>query len=154
MPSEFAVLTSLHGKRIGLDDADNLILTGGNRRLIQKQPAPASYNTAGPVTYTAADILGGIIVRDTNGASRIDVLPTAAQIVAAYKGAAVGDVLRCKIINGADAAEVLTINAGAGGAFDANQTAASCVIGQNASKDLFIRLTNVTPGAEAYVAYL
>jgi predicted RecA/RadA family phage recombinase len=31
-------------------------------------PAPASYSTAGPQTYTAADMLGGIIVRATNGA--------------------------------------------------------------------------------------
>jgi hypothetical protein len=46
----------------------------------------------------------------------------------------VGDVVRCLIVNGADAAEVLTLLVGAGGAFDANQTASSQVIGQNTSK--------------------
>lgn len=117
-------------------------------------PAPASYATAGPQTYTAADILGGIIVRDTNGASRSDVLPTAALLVAAIPGVRVGDVVRALIINGADAAEVLTIGAGAGGGFDTNQTAAARNIGQNASKILTIRFTNVTAASEAYVAYL
>lgn len=116
--------------------------------------APASYSTAGAVTYTAADILGGVIVRDTNGASRTDVLPTAALLVAAVPGAKVGDVLQCLIVNGADAAEVLTIGAGAGGGFDANQTASSRVIGQNTSKTLTVRLTNVTASSEAYAAYL
>lgn len=110
--------------------------------------------TAGARTYTAAEILGGIIVRDTNGASRSDVLPTAALLVAAMPGCAVGDTIRCWIINGADAAEVLTIGAGSGGAFDTNQTATSRVIGQNSSKLLHIRLTNVTALSEAYVAYL
>jgi hypothetical protein len=110
--------------------------------------------TAGNRTYTAAEILGGIIVRDTAGSSRSDVLPSAALLVAAIPGAAVGDVVKCRIINGADAAEVLTIGAGSGGGFDTNQTAASRVIGQNASKDVYIKLTNVTASSEAYVAYL
>jgi predicted RecA/RadA family phage recombinase len=117
-------------------------------------PAPRSYATVGAQVYTAADILGGIIVRDTNGASRTDTLPTAALLVAAIPGVRVGDVVRCQVINGADAAEVLTIAVGAGGAYDANQTAASQVIGQNGSKTLAIRFTNVTAAAEAYVAYL
>lgn len=116
-------------------------------------PAAASINTAGAVTYTAAQMLGGIIVRDPNGAGRTDVLPTAALLVAAIPGAAVGDIIKTQIINGADAAEVLTLSAGAGGAFDANQTAASQVIGQNNSKTITIRLTNVTPASEAYVVY-
>ena len=116
-------------------------------------PAAASYSTAGPQTYTAADIVGRTIVRDPNGASRSDVLPTAALLVAAMPGARVGDVIDCLIINGADAAETITIGAGTGGTFDANQTAASRVIGQNASKLVRIRLTNVTPASEAYVVY-
>jgi predicted RecA/RadA family phage recombinase len=76
-------------------------------------PAPRSYATVGAQVYTAADILGGIIVRDTNGGARTDTLPTAALLVAALPGVRVGDVVRCQIINGADAAEVLTIAAGA-----------------------------------------
>ena len=45
------------------------------------------------------------------------------------------------------------IAAGSGGAFDANQTAASRIVGQNNSKFIHIRLTNVTASSEAYVVY-
>jgi hypothetical protein len=115
---------------------------------------PISDATAGARTYTAAEILAGIIVRDPNGASRSDVLPTAALLVAAITRPAVGDVVKCLIVNGADAAETITIGAGTGGGFDTNQTAASRLIGQNASKIIHIRLTNVTAASEAYVVYL
>jgi len=37
--------------------------------------------TASNVTYTAAQLIGGTILRDTNGANRTDTTPTAAQIV-------------------------------------------------------------------------
>jgi predicted RecA/RadA family phage recombinase len=117
-------------------------------------PAAASYSTAGPQTYTAADIIGRTIVRDPNGAARSDVLPTAALLVAALPGVQVGDVIDCLIVNGADAAETITIGAGSGGAFDANQTAASRVIPQNTSKTVRIRFTSVTAASEAYVVYV
>ena len=120
---------------------------------IKKQTAPASYATAGPQTYTAADVLGGIIVRDPNGGNRTDTLPTAALLVAAIAKPRPGDTIDCLIVNGADAAETITVQAGTGGGFDANQTAASRVIGQNASKLLRIRLTVVAAGSEAYVVY-
>lgn len=116
--------------------------------------APTSDATAGARTYTAAEILGGIIVRDCAGGSRSDVLPTAALLVAAMTRPAVGDVVQCTIINGSDANEVITVGAGTGGGFDTNQTSASRVIPQNASKTVFIRLTNVTASSEAYVAYM
>ena len=116
--------------------------------------APTSYSTAGAQTYTAADLLSGTIVRDPNGAARSDVTPTAALLVAAIPGATIGDTVSTWIVNGADAAEVLTITAGAGATFDANQTATSRVLGQNTSKLMKCRLTNVTPAAEAYVIYV
>lgn len=135
----------------------------GSVRLIGEQPldkdtvsagpAAASKNTAGAVTLTAAEVLGGIVVADCAGAGRTYTLPTAALLVAAMPGAAIGDIVRCKIVNGSDAAETLTLAAGAGGAFDANQTAASQVIPQNTSKDVLIRITNVTASSEAYVVY-
>ena len=116
-------------------------------------PAAASKNTAGGVTLAASEILGGVLVADPNGADRTYTLPTAALLVAAMPGVQVGDIVRCYIINGADAAESIILAAGTGGAFDANQTAASRVIPQNSSKLLHIRLTNVTASSEAYVAY-
>jgi predicted RecA/RadA family phage recombinase len=117
------------------------------------RPAAASLATAGNEVYTAAQLIGGTIVRDCSGAGRNDTLPTAAQLVAAVPGAQVGDIIDTLIVNGSDAAETITLVAGAGGAFDANQTAASRVIPQNASKTIRVRLTNVTPAAEAYVVY-
>lgn len=116
-------------------------------------PAAASHADVGNVVLTAAEILSGIIVADTNGASRNYTLPTAALLVAALPGVQVGDVVRCLIVNGADAAEVITLIAGANGAFDVNQTAVSRVIGQNTSKVLHVRFTNVGVGTEAYVVY-
>ena len=71
--------------------------------------------------------------------------------MAALPGCAVGDVLRCYVVNGSDAAESITVDAGAGGAYDAAQIAASRIVPQNGSKTITIRLTNVTGGAEAYV---
>lgn len=116
-------------------------------------PAAASKATAGAVTLTAAEIIGGIVVADCAGAGRTYTLPTAALLVAAIPGAKVGDIVRCLVVNGSDAAEAITLAAGTGGDFDANQTAASRVVGQNTSKLVLIRLTNVTASSEAYVVY-
>lgn len=122
------------------------------RRLILGEGAPSSIATAGNVTLTAAQILGGTIVRDCAGGARTDVLPTAALLVAGLPGVAVGDIIECLLVNGSDAAEEITLTAGTGGGFDTNQTAASRIVAQNSSKMLRIRITGVqTP---AYVAYL
>jgi predicted RecA/RadA family phage recombinase len=116
-------------------------------------PAAASKNTAGGVTLTAAELLGGIVVADCAGAGRTYTLPTAALLVAAMPGVQVGDIVRFLLVNGSDAAEAITLAAGTGGAFDANQTAASRTVVQNDSKFVHIRITNVTPSSEAYVVY-
>jgi predicted RecA/RadA family phage recombinase len=130
-------------------------LLGGKLRWDKVESATAvSKATAGAVTLTAAELLGGIVVADCAGAGRTYTLPTAALLVAAIPGAKVGDVVRTKIVNGSDAAEDITVAAGTGGGFDTNQTAASRIIGQNNSKELLVRLTNVTASSEAYVAYL
>lgn len=126
-------------------------LTTGLGGLKGQMPALTAVNTGGAVTYTAAQILTGWIVRDCAGASRSDVLPTAALLVAAIDGVAIGDVVEVLFVNGSDAAEVITIGAGSGGAFDAIQVAASRVIPQNASKVVRIRITNITASSEAYV---
>jgi predicted RecA/RadA family phage recombinase len=119
----------------------------------ESSPTPSSVATAGAGTITAAMVLSKIYVRDCAGGSRTDTLDTAANIVAAVPNAKVGDVLDLLVINGSDAAEVITLAAGSGGAFDANQTASSRVVPQNASKLVKIRLTNVTASSEAYVVY-
>lgn len=118
------------------------------------KPAAASIATAGNETLTAAQLLGGTIVRDCAGGSRTDTLPTAALLVAAIPGVAVGDVVETLIINGSDPiTEVITLAAGSGGAFDANQTAVSRTILGTSSKLVRIRITNIGAATEAYVVY-
>lgn len=119
----------------------------------ESAPAAASKATAGAVTLTAAEIVGGIVVADCAGAGRTYTLPTAALLVAAIPGVAVGDIIRCLIINGSDAAETITLAEGTGGGWDTNQTSSSRVIPQNSSKLVAIRITNVTASSEAYVVY-
>jgi hypothetical protein len=126
---------------------------GNNLRLMFNKSAPASVATAGNATITAAQVLQGIYVRDCAGAGRTDTFDTAALLVSAVPNVRVGDVAKLHIVNGSDAAETLTLAAGTGGAFDTNQTAASRVIPQNASKDVYIRFTNVKVGSEAVVIY-
>lgn len=109
---------------------------------------PSSLNTAGAGTYTAAQLLSGIIVRDPNGASRVDTFDTAANILAAAPYLAVGDIFSFLLINGADAAETITIAAGTGGSFDANN-GASRVYAQNSQRLIMIRITSAT----TYVIY-
>jgi hypothetical protein len=155
------ILTSIHGRKVGLDADGNLLVEGGIvpgnaaaniGALVGKADAFASITTAGNVTLTAAQILGGHIARDPNGGSRTDTLPTAALLVAAIPNAHVGQVIRCYIGNGADAAETITIGAGTGGTWDA--ASAARVIAQNAGRWVIIRLTNVTAGAEAYAVMI
>lgn len=130
-----------------------LVRLNGTEAPMNDIGVPVSLATAGDVTLTAAQVLSGLLVVDCAGAGRTYTLPTAAILVAAIPGVQVGDIVRCKVVNGSDAAEAITLAAGTGGAFETNQTASSRVIGQNTSKELVIRITNVTASSEAYVVY-
>jgi hypothetical protein len=101
--------------------------------------------TAGAIVLTEAKVLGGIIERDPNGAHRTDVLPTAAAMVAALPGVRVGTVIPLEIRNTADAAENITMQAGAGGTDSGLMT-----IAENNTGLFEILFTNVTAAAEAY----
>lgn len=103
--------------------------------------------TADNLTYTAAQLLGGLIIRDP-GANRSDVSPTAALMVAAVKGAKVGDSFEFIIRNTAGADETITMTAGTGFTLSGTMT-----IGQNNSKRFLVRLDNVTSGSEACTMY-
>lgn len=94
-----------------------------------------------------------MIVRNPNGGNRVDVLPTAALMVAAIPQCKVGDAVDCLIINGAAATNTVQITAGTGGALDPNQTAGSATIAAASSRYISIRITNATKGSEAYVFY-
>ncbi|MDO8607692.1 MAG: hypothetical protein Q7R40_14230, partial [Phaeospirillum sp.] len=114
-----------------------------------KKIAATTDATAGASTYTIAQMLGGLILRDPAGASRSDVTPTAAAIVAGIVGAAVDDTFETWLVNTADAAEVITVTAGAG----VTLIPASITIAQNENAKLLVRLTNVTGASEAVTVY-
>lgn len=109
--------------------------------------------TAGNVTLTAAEVLTSILVVDCAGAGRTYTLPTAALLVAALPFKEVGMTISLLVVNGSDAAESITLAAGSGGGFDANQTAGSRIVEQNSSKNVLIRFTAIASGSEAYVVY-
>jgi hypothetical protein len=104
--------------------------------------------TAGARTYTAAELLGGLILRDPAGGNRSDVTPTAAQIVAGFGGCQVGSSFEFTIRNTADAAETITITAGAGVTLSGTMT-----IAQNNSKRFLAVMDNITGSAEAVTIY-
>lgn len=111
-------------------------------------------STAGAITYTAAQLLGGLIIRDPNGGGRTDILPTAALLVAAVPGVQVGSAFRFTIRNNADAAETITLNAGTGGTLSAaGQSTTTSTVVQNASREYLCYFSNVTPGSEAVIFY-
>jgi hypothetical protein len=116
------------------------------------RPVPTTIATAGPATYTPAQVLNGMILRDTGGAARTDVLPTAALLVAALGGSAVvGTTVALTIMNTSAGAFTVQITMGAGGTSGAANVLST--IAQSASKTFHIQITNVTLGAEAYTVY-
>jgi len=104
--------------------------------------------TAGANTWSAAELIGGMLLRDPAGDNRADVTPTAAQIVAGIAGAIVGSSFEFTIRNTADAAETITLTAGAGVTLSGTMT-----IAQNNSKRFLAVCTNVTGAAEAVTIY-
>ncbi len=104
--------------------------------------------TAGAKTYTAANLIGGLILRDPAGGARSDVTPTAAAIVAGIAGAIVGSSFEFTIRNTADAAETITLTAGSGVTLSGTMT-----IAQNNSKRFLAVCTNVTGSSEAVTIY-
>jgi hypothetical protein len=105
-------------------------------------------STAGANTWSAAELVGGMMLRDPNGDNRSDVTPTAAAIVGAIAGAIVGSSFEFTIRNTADAAETITVTAGAGVTLSGTMT-----IAQNNSKRFLAVCTNVTGSAEAVSIY-
>ena len=116
--------------------------------LIYPTTTPAVITTAGAVTYTAAQLLGCFIFRDPNGAGRSDTLPSAALLVAAIQGIAVGQCFVFTVRNDAGGAFTITMLAGAGVTISGTAT-----IAQSNLKECRVRFTNVTPGTEAYTIY-
>jgi hypothetical protein len=80
--------------------------------------SPVTVGTAGNVTYTAAQFLGGLLIRDCAGAARSDTTPTAAQIIEGLtvsgRPPVVGNAVEILIRNTSAGAFAVTLLAGAG----------------------------------------
>jgi hypothetical protein len=115
--------------------------------LINQKYVPLTKTTAAAVTYTYAEILQGLILRDPNGAARSDVLPTAALLVPQIEGVEVGSAIRFIMRNDADAAETITVVAGTGGTMKGTATVA-----QSNMKEFLLVVTAVgdTPTYDCY----
>lgn len=110
----------------------------------------SNVTTTGNVTYTYAQVLSGIITRDTGSSARTDTLPTAALLVPQIEGAEVGSTIRLLIRNTSAGAGTLTIAAGTGGTLSG--TTATSQIPYLQQEEYLIRVTAVgsTPTYTVY----
>jgi hypothetical protein len=108
-----------------------------------------SIATDGNVTYTAAQVTAGLIVRSGLTAARTDAFPAAADLVAALGNPAVGDSFTVVVLNDSAAANNLTVN-GASTGVTYKGTAA---LAQGEAGVFIVVLTDVTADAEAYTVY-
>lgn len=104
--------------------------------------------TSGTVAFTAAQAIGGLILRDPVGGPVSDTFPTAAAIVAAIPNAIAGSSFEFTIKNTADAAETITMQTNTGLTLVGTMT-----IAQNNSKRFMAVVTNAGSGTEAVTIY-
>lgn len=114
---------------------------------------PQSTTPGASSTISAFNLSPGIFIQAPS-VGNTSTFDTAANLVALVNarsaGAVVGDIIQCLLINGSGT-NTITLAVPASGSFDTNQS--NRVIAVNTSRYVFIRLTNVTPGSEAYVVY-
>lgn len=106
-----------------------------------------SLTSAAAVTYTAAQILGGLI-SDAISEANAATLPSAADVVAAIAGCAVGTSFDFFVKNAAASAISITLTAGTG-----NTLVGTATIAQNNTKHVRAIVTNITGAAEAVTYY-
>lgn len=117
-------------------------------RLVEVFQACTQITTSGAATYTAEQLLGGMISRSPNGANRTDALPTAALLQTAFPEVQVNDTLRFYVYNSAGSgAYTVTVQAGASGTL-----VGSGVIGTGMIKEFLLRFTAIgtTPTYTCY----
>lgn len=81
---------------------------------LTKKTTVTTLATAAAVTYTADQIIGGFIRRDTAGAPRADLLPTAVSIYNIMKNCKAGDSFTFTIENNSGAANAITVTTNTG----------------------------------------
>ena len=80
---------------------------------MQKSVVP-TYTTAAAITYSAADIESGLIIRDTNGLARADLVPTAATLNTYFRNPEANMSMRFIIRNSSGAANAITVTTNTG----------------------------------------
>lgn len=126
---------------------DNLTVLGDTtvKGSLVFRAQPVTDTTNGAVTYSAANVLQGFLLRNPNGSDRSDIFPTAAQIVAAIPNCAVGSSFRLHIRNTADADETITMTAP-----DSSVVlSGTMTISQNNAREFLCQVTNVTGSSES-----
>jgi len=107
--------------------------------VVIENKAVSTVTTVGVFSYTAEQLLGGLVLRDPNGAGRADTVPTAANLIAALNKPTVGASFEFTIRNTADAAETITLTTNTGATLSGVMT-----IAQNNSKRFMLVLTSAT----------
>jgi hypothetical protein len=133
------------------DDLATVLLTShfpGINDAVAHVTTVTTDTTAGANTWTAAEMIGGLLLRDPSGANRSDVTATAALIVAGIAGAGVGSSFEFVIKNTADANETITLTAGVGVSLSGTMT-----IRRGYTKRFLAVCTNVGSGTEAVTIY-
>ncbi len=136
-------------------NSKGLITSALSESSLVSQTTVAAITTAGNVTWTATQMLGGILTRNCNGGARNDTTSTAALLVSQFntqygRVPIIGDTVTLTIINNSPAANILTISAGVG----ITLVVTTQTIAQNIGKNALIRFTNVTGGSESATIYL
>jgi hypothetical protein len=117
--------------------------------LVYPMVIPTTIATAGNVTYTAAQIMNGMILRDGNGGARTDTLPSASSLVNAIQGCMVNTSFEFELRNTTATAVAITLAAGAG----VTLSPASTTVAQLNTRSYRVIFTSVTAGSEAYTVY-
>lgn len=94
---------------------------------------------ASAVTFTAAQVVGGLILRDPNGAGRADLVPTVASLYTELARPEAGQSFEFTIRNTADAAETITVTTNTGWTLSGTMT-----IAQNNSKRFLVVFASPT----------
>ena len=142
--SDFLVFKTTNCSEV-LSSAVDRKLTGGN--MIMTKRTVTTDNTAGNVTYTIAELLGGLILRDATGCARTCVTPTAAAIVGGIPCATNDDTFEVTIIN--TGGEALTLTAGCG----VTMIPATQALAADEQHHLIVRLVDVSCSCEAVTFY-
>jgi len=112
---------------------------------------PVIINTPANVTYTPAQLMAGMILRDCGAAARSDTVPSAANLCNQIQGCMVGTSFQWELRNTTAGAFAVTLLAAAGSGVTLSPVGTS--VAQAGTRTYMVVFTNVTPGSEAYTLY-